>query len=74
MIAHVIALVLSVQGHAAVIEKAGDFATEEACRAQVRVARRELAKAGKSIACIDAERLDAAMRQLFGRTSAEIWR
>jgi hypothetical protein len=74
MIEHVIALVLSIQGHAAVIEKAGEFATQEACRAQARLVRREFAKAGKSIGCVEAARLDQALRELFGRTAAEIWK
>jgi hypothetical protein len=74
MIEHVIALVLSLQGHAAVIEKAGDFPTEEACHAYARLTRPQLAKAGRSIGCIEAGRLDQALQQLFGRTAAEIWK
>ncbi len=74
MIEHVVALVLTVQGHAAVIEKSGEFATEEACRAQTRLVRRELEKAGKSIGCVDAGRLDQALRDLFGRSGADIWK
>lgn len=62
------ALVLTLQLHAAVIERRGPFTTLEQCRAYV--APLKAAGAG----CASADQLEIATVRLFNLKPSEIWR
>jgi hypothetical protein len=63
-----VAIILTVQAHAAVLNLAGPYDTMEQCRAQV-------AHMAKPIAgCVSVSDLDAATMRLFNKPAAEIWK
>lgn len=63
----IFALVLSLHGHAALLDRVGPFDTVEACRTYARAQN-------TVVGCLPAAQLDAATRQIFGIPANEIWK
>jgi hypothetical protein len=63
-----VALILTIQAHAAVLKLAGPFDTLEQCRSEIAHMKAD------GLGCAPASDINAATMRLFNKPASEIWR